>query len=271
MKRFLCLFVLLCLLFCNGCKKQKVQIGLMADLDSLPIAYAYLQGWLSHEIELKVFNSAPMRDSAFVSGNLVGCVSDLISAIHLADTGAEITAPITTGGRYALVKNSSSKNTVAISSGTIIEYFCDKFETDYEKTIIASMSERCSMLLQNKVGAAVLPEPFANYAVEKGCSYVNKSTETKVGVMLFKKSFVKSGLYDEFCTAYNNAVAEITRGADLSDSANFLGFPKVDTTKLQLNFSYAAPPDKATFDEVCEYMRVYQQFDGEVEYDRLCG
>lgn len=271
MKRFLCLFILLCLILCNGCKKEKVQIGLMADLDSLPIAYAYLQGWLPPEIELKVFNSAPMRDSAFVSGNLVGCVSDLISAIHLADTGADITTPITTGGSYALVKNSSSKNTVAISSGTIIEYFCDEFETDYEKTIIASMSERCSMLLQNKVGAAVLPEPFANYAVENGCSYVNKNTDTKVGVMLFNKSFVKSGLYDDFCAAYNNAVAVIIQGADLSKSARFLGFPKVDTTKLQLNYSYASPPDKSTFNEVYNYMRIFKQFDGEVEYDKLCS
>ena len=90
LKRFLCLFLLLCLIFCNGCKKEKVQIGLMADLDSLPIAYAYLQGWLPPKIELKVFNSAPMRDSAFVSGNLVGCVSDLISAVYLADTDADV-------------------------------------------------------------------------------------------------------------------------------------------------------------------------------------
>lgn len=261
----------LCFCFSVACKKQKIKIGLMADIDSLPIAYAYLQGWLPERIELEVFTSAPMRDSAFISKNLIGSVSDLISAVQLSDTGLDICTPITTGGSYALIKNASGLNTVAISSGTIIEYMCDTFASNYKKIIIASMAERCSMLLKNKVGAAVLPEPFAAYSVENGCSYVSQNNETHAGVMVFYRGFTSTTLFSDFCAAYDRAVQEIMQGADISSSMQFLGFPKVDASNLNLHFTPAAPPDKRSFDDIINYMRLNLQYTGDVKYAIICS
>lgn len=242
----------------------------MADVDSLPVAYAYLMGYLPENIKLEVFTSAPLRDSALISHNLIGCISDLLSAVQSADAGAEIRTPITTGGSYALVENDSACQTVAISSGTVIEYMCDTMQVAYDKTIIASMAERCTMLKQQKVKAAVLPEPFAAYAVEKGCRYVKRNADSRVGVMVFYTAYTTTPSFAAFCTAYSRAIAEIAKGADLTASMRFLGFPPVDISQLQLRYTSIAPPDINTFDSVVAYLRSHLQYKGKVAYENLC-
>lgn len=267
----MCVLLAVWICFCSAaCKQGKIYIGVMADLDSLPVAYAYLQGYLPENMELQVFTSAPVRDSALLSHNLAGCVSDLLSAVQLADTGADIRVPVTTGGSYALMENDSALGTVAISSGTIIEYMCDTMQTGYEKTVIASMAERCTMLLENKVKAAVLPEPFAAYAAAQGCRYAAHNTDTKAGVMIFYTDFAESAAFDDFITAYNRAVQEITQGADLSESMQLLGFPKVDIEAFDLQYTKAAPPDEQSFAAVTAYMREHLAYQGKVQYDALC-
>ena len=264
------LAVWLCL--CSAaCKKEKVYIGVMADLDSLPVAYAYLQGYLPKNMELQVFTSAPVRDSALLSHNLAGCVSDLLSAVQLADAGTDIRVPVTTGGSYALVENDATLDTVAVSSGTIIEYMCDTMQTGYEKTVIASMAERCTMLLENKVKAAVLPEPFAAYAAAQGCRYAARNTDTKAGVMIFYTGFAESAAFDDFITAYNRGVQDIAEEADLSESMQLLGFPKVDIDAFDLRYATAAPPDEQSFAAVTAYMREHLGYQGKVQYDALCS
>lgn len=272
MKRTVCVLLAFCLCVCAAaCKnKQNIRIGVMADLDSLPIAYAYLNGYLPPEIQLLVFTSAPMRDSALISHNLVGCVSDLLSAIQLAASGANIHVPMATGGSYALVENDSSYDTVAVSSGTIIEYMCDTMHTQYKKTVIASMAERCSMLQKKKIKAAVLPEPFAAYAVQHGCAYVSRNTQTQAGVMVFYSDFTQSKWFRTFCSAYNRAVTEIMQGADLEQSSRFLGYPDVNIKELQPQYTAAAPPDAQSFYAVTDYMRDSLQYDGNVQYADLC-
>ena len=271
MKRPICFFLALSLCIgCTACGKEKVYIGVMADLDSLPVAYAYLQGYLPEYMELQVFTAAPMRDSALLARSLAGCVSDLLSAVQLAETGAGIRVPITTGGSYALVENASAHCTVAVSSGTIIEYVCDQMQTAYEKTVIASMAERCTMLIENKVKAAVLPEPFAAYAVAQGCSYAACNADTKAGVMIFYKDFAATAAFSAFTKAYNRAVEEIAQGADLEASMRLLGFPQVDTASLRPQYTAATPPDRQSFQAVTDYMREHMQYTGKVQYDALC-
>ena len=115
-------------------QQDKLVIGTMPDIDSLPLVIAQEKGFFAEEginVELQQFKSAMDRDAALQSGNLDGAVSDVLAVAFAKDGGFGVSVTSFTDGSYKLVASTDSGITtpqdlsgkdVAISRNTIIEY-----------------------------------------------------------------------------------------------------------------------------------------------------
>jgi NitT/TauT family transport system substrate-binding protein len=193
MKKQVCIITAL-LFFCaalSGCAcevKQELSLGVLPDVDSVPIIIAQQKGYFEQEglnIRLEKFTSAMERDSALQSGTIDGAVSDILSAAFFRQGGFNVSITSMTNGSYKLVAvkgtndvSSLAGKSIAISSNTIIEYATDSMLYEYglapeevSKTAIPKIPLRLEMLKNGKVNAATLPEPFASSAVKSGRSF----------------------------------------------------------------------------------------------------
>ena len=208
---------------------QKIIIGLMPDVDSIPFIIAQEKGYFKEEgvaVTLKPFKSAMDRDSALQSGNLDGEVSDMLAEAFAKAGGFDTVITSLTTGSYKLVVNKDETvmsvkelkgKDVAISKNTIIEYVTDKVmvesglkAADINKIVIPQIPTRLEMLQNGKIAAATLPEPMATIAVKNGGRILNSSDQLGInpGVMIFTSKAVKEkekeiqGMY----RAYNKAI-----------------------------------------------------------------
>lgn len=114
-----------------------VRIGILPDVDSLPIQLAQRDGLYASEgsaVELISFRSPVERDAAFQAGELDGMVGDTLGAFFLREAGYDILITSITNGRYGLAANPLEGATqlsdlagreIAVSRNTIIEYVAD--------------------------------------------------------------------------------------------------------------------------------------------------
>ncbi len=205
-------------------------IGVLPDLDSIPIVIASMKGFFDAEgIDARIerFTSAQARDAALQAGAIDLAVSDLLAACFFAEGGFKARAVMATDGLYRLVAAPGSKaaglkslegKTVAISKNTIIEYCLDRMleaegmaATDVERVIIPQMPVRLQMLSEGKVDAAILPEPLATQAMIDGASLLDDSARLGVnlGVVIASEKALgsKAGAIMAFESAYDRAVA----------------------------------------------------------------
>ncbi|MCT4599256.1 MAG: ABC transporter substrate-binding protein [Vallitalea sp.] len=210
------------MLIMSGCSKKEatsLTIGLLPNLDSIPIILAKEKGYLDENINLEFFKSAVDRDTALQTGNIDGTASDLLSVIFLKDNNFDVLVTSATQGSFAIVtspklSSSSSTKTIAISTNTIIEYLTDiymeKNNINLEKVAIPKMPTRLEMLQNNQVNMATLPEPLATACLLNGGVYSTTSEElgTNPAVMIFTKEATnnKSNLLSKFYEGYNEAV-----------------------------------------------------------------
>lgn len=242
----ICLALLAGLTGCGGRDSAVLTIGVMPDLDSIPLMTAALSGSLPEEIRLEVYKSPVERDSALHSGHLDGAVSDLLAAYLAADGGRPCKVLTVTDGCYKLVAagpaNISSipelkGKTVGMSVHTIIEYAADRLLTagglspaEVEKTAVPSIPARLELLSAGKLDAAVLPEPYASAAIAAGGRLLGSSEDLHMdaGLLLFSEEALaqKKELLAALLRGYNQAVEALNSGvADLAGAADALGLP----------------------------------------------
>ena len=265
--RLLALLICFCLaLSAAGCgreEKAALRVGVMPDLDSIPLMTAALAGLLPEEIVLEVYKSPTDRDSALFSGHLDGAVSDLLAAFLAAENEGDyrilsvtdgcyklVTAP---GGDIAAVEQLAGK-TVGMSLHTIIEYAGDRMLTagglppeQVEKTAVPSIPARLELLKAGQLDAAVLPEPYAAAALEAGGRLLASSTDLSLdaGVLLFNQAaFAEKGeLLQALTEGYNQAVSLLNSGqADAGAAAAALGLPDALDNSLLPDYRPAAWP-----------------------------
>ena len=192
--------------------KQKLVIGLMPDVDSIPFVIAAEKGYFKDEgieVELQPYKSAMDRDSALQSGNLDGVVSDVLAAAFAKSGGFDVKITSFTDGSYSFVagKDETASDIggfagkkVAVSKNTIIEYVTDRMlgkagipEDSIEKVVIPQIPTRLEMLQNGKLPAATLPEPMASIAVSNGCRMIASSDELGInpGILLFTEKAIK--------------------------------------------------------------------------------
>lgn len=239
---------------------QGLSVGVMPDIDSVPIIIAQEKGYFAEEglkVDIQQFKSAMDRDAALQSGNLDGAISDLLAVAFAKAGGFDVKVTSYTDGSYALIAGAGENvsqpqdltgKDVAVSKNTIIEYVTDRIaanenmpENSMNKVVIPQIPTRLEMLQNGKLAAATLPEPMASVAVANGCKLLTDSKALNInpGVMMFtvKATEDKKAELQAFYRAYNKAVKyinETPREEYIDLVIEKSGFPAVAKTALAL-------------------------------------
>jgi NitT/TauT family transport system substrate-binding protein len=270
LKKYLLLAISLICVFAvmvSGCgnkqsdkELQAVTVGVMPDIDSVPIIIAQEKGYFAEEglkVNIQQFKSAMDRDAALQSGNLDGAISDLLAVAFAKSGGFDVKVTAYTDGDYKLIagknenvaspKDLAGKD-VAVSKNTIIEYVTDQIsvsqsmkEDSINKVVIPQIPTRLEMLQNGKLAAATLPEPMGSIAIANGCKFITDSEQLGInpGVMMFTAKCVdnKKAELQAFYRAYNKAVKYLNEHPqdeymDLIIEKS--GFPAIAKTALKL-------------------------------------
>lgn len=240
--------------------KKTLNFGAMSSIDAVPIVIANEKGFFKKEgvdVNLQSFKNSKDRDAAFQAGSIDGVICDYIaiSLYQNADFNVKITGA--TDGDFMLIAGAKSGiktindikgKSVAISEKTSIEYTLDKilenncFEpTDVKKSIVPAIPTRLEMLKNNKVDAALLPEPFSSLAISDGGillgSASNLASYSSVTAFTQKSINDKSNEIKAFYRAYNEAVDYINSTPISEYEATIIkavGYPDTMKGKIKL-------------------------------------
>ncbi len=232
-----------------------VKIGTLPTEDSLPLWVAEQEGLFTAaglpSVEIVVFQSAQERDAALAARAIDGFMGDIIAAANLEAGGTPVTiATIMLGatqaqGRFGIVAPKSwtdgtgadalarlANVPVGTSSATIQEYVLDGLmrqagvSSDQVKVEeVKKVPVRFELLMQGKLKAAALPEPFLSLAVLQGAKLLaDDTTATPAGfgnenlsqtILLFSDTFLSKtgGVESEVAIkeAWDEAVALINK------------------------------------------------------------
>lgn len=261
---------------------KSISIGVMPDLDSIPLIVAQHNGYFKEEgldVKLEHFKSAADRDAALQAGKIDGAISDMLSVVFLNDNGFKVKITSKTNGSYKLIAgknsgitevNQASNKSVGLSKNTIIEYLTDRIVKSsnvdintIHKLAIPQIPTRLEMLNNGKLDMATLPEPLASTAILSGGKVLSSSNELGInpGVMLFTDNAIKakSSEIKAFYKAYNKAIKyikETKQDKYIDYVIKDAGFPEEvkDTLKLP-EYTEASMASEKEFTEVLEWLK----------------
>ena len=239
-------------------KPIAVKIGTLPTEDTLPLWVAEDEGFFADaglpSVEIVNFQSAQERDAALVAGAIDGFMGDIIAATNLEAGGTPVTiATVMLGatqaeGRFGIVapktwsdgvgKDALAKLAnvpVGTSSATIQEYVLDGLmrqagvpEDQIKVEEVKKVPVRFELLMQGKLKAAALPEPFLSLAVLQGAKLLADDTANAPAgfgtenlsqtILLFSDSFLRKdgGLESEtaILESWDQAVELINENPD---------------------------------------------------------
>ncbi|MDY0088597.1 MAG: ABC transporter substrate-binding protein [Coriobacteriia bacterium] len=189
----------------ESAKPAAITIGTLATQDSLPLWVAEDKGYYARagldDVEIVTFQSAQELQTAFVSGSVDALMTDIMVSANLQASGTEVVLPtVMLGatipeGRFAVVAAPDTEIAsmadlkdvpVGTASLTITEYVLDKLmeeagvaESAVAKEEIDKMPVRFQLLMEGKLKAASLPEPFVSLAELQGATVVPGGDDTK--------------------------------------------------------------------------------------------
>jgi NitT/TauT family transport system substrate-binding protein len=266
------------------------RVGVMPAKESLPFyAEERLGIFKKHGITLVIvpFRSALERDSAFEAGKIDGAINDIVGTVLLAQSGRNVkilrtmARPRKDGPGFRIMKGMApeDRNEIAISSNTVIEYVTDRIlegrkETQHlRKTEIKSVPLRMQLLLEGKVGYAVVAEPLASYLALKGASTLATDEKVRGSQVLFvARGDLAEGLLRSVVTAYDEASLEANRRK--SDLKGLLWKrlalpPDLEEKYILPDLSVKEVPAKADVDDVLAWMRAKRLLKEPLPYDQL--
>ncbi|MCL6611978.1 MAG: ABC transporter substrate-binding protein [Peptococcaceae bacterium] len=305
-KKHLCLALLLLIIVmaaagCAGKKEDKIRIGLLPIVESLPFYVASDKGYFQSEgisVDLINFDSAVERDSAMQAGEIDGTLGDVLAVAALNNSGTPVKM-VSLGlgetgqeGRFAILSSPGSGITVpgqlknvpvAVSANSIIEYVVDNLlaeqglkPDEIKKEVIPKIPVRFNLLLENKIKAACLPDPLAALAEAKGARLVADDTASNLSqtVIYFRDDFLAKnpGAVTKFLKAYGKAAGDINGSPDafrplLVEKARVpreaLEVFKVD------RYPAPQPPDRKQVEKVVKWMMGKGLIKQEFRYEDL--
>lgn len=303
-KKCLCLVLALLLLAAAGCsgnKEEKMKIGLLPIVESLPFYVALDKGYFKDEginVELVIFESALERDSAVGAAEVDGVLGDILAVASLNNSGIPVKiTSLALGesgkeGRFAILSSPASSITspdqlknvpVSISANSIIEYVTDNLLSEsglkpdeIKKEAIPKIPVRFNMLLENKIQAACLPDPQAALAESKGAKLVIDDTSSNLSqtVIYFRDQYLdkNSKSVVKFFNAYARAAKDIN---DKPAAYTDLLIEKARVPKEALGIftmdHYPAPqlPEREQIDRVVKWMLAKDLIKTDYTYEDL--
>ena len=216
-----------------------IRFGTLPVLQALPLFVAAEKGFFKEyglKVDLIRFNSAMEKDMALSAGQISGYFGDIMTpmVLNANKTPAKMVATIfdtpKTQRMFAVIASPKHSNMsisalagegIAISSNTIMEYLTTRLlktkfiPADRVKMIeIKNIPIRLQMLLSGQIPAAILPEPLATLAEQKGGKVVidDAGADSSATVLVF---------HEQFLEGYPRNVELLANDAPLSVS-NFL-------------------------------------------------
>jgi NitT/TauT family transport system substrate-binding protein len=208
-----------------------IKFGTIPVLQSLPLFVAAEKGFFREQglnVEIILFNSAMEKDIALSSGSIAGYFGDIMTPLVLQANGigVKIVANNFNTTRkqrmFAILASPRSKNKkleevakegIATSSNAIPEYLImrlvqfRKIKKDNVNLIdVKSIPIRLQMLLSNQVSAALLPEPLASYAEERGAKVLidDRARSISSTVIVFGDKYLED--YPQAIKAFHAAL-----------------------------------------------------------------
>lgn len=171
----------------SSSERSRLKIGAMPSVDYLPFAVANELGIydsLGLDLEIERFYSPMDRDIALQTGSLDATISDFTSIMIQHAKGLPIRLGMQCDGAFFLIAGSGRDFTttdslrgkqIALSSNTVIEYATDLLllqhdikRDDITKVEVQKIPVRLEMLRSGQIDAAILPQPFAQIAMNAG-------------------------------------------------------------------------------------------------------
>ncbi len=283
---------------------EPIRIGTLPTEDALPLWVAEDKGFFEKaglSVEIITFQAAQERDAAFASGAIDAYMGDIIASAALEAGGSPVSiATVMLGatakeGRFAIVAKPGSKAKtladlagvkVGTSSASIQEYVLDGLmkqagvaDDKVLKEVVAKVPVRFELLMNGKLEAAALPEPFVSLAVTQGAVLIaddttgENLTQTVLGVsdeymatpggMLTVKKLLEA--WDEAAGVINadpNSFRTL-----LVDKAR-LPEPLKDTYAVN-TYPMAAPPTEAEVGAVLTWMKAKGLLKADLTYADL--
>lgn len=272
-----------------------IRIGTLPTEDALPLWVAESEGLFEKaglpKVEITVFQAAQERDAAMASGAIDAFMGDTIAAANLEAGGTPVTiGTIMLGatpaeGRFGIVGAKDwtggtgneglaklASVPVGTSSATIQEYVLDRLMTaagvpagQVKVEEVKKVPVRFELLMQGKLKAAALPEPFLSLAELQGAKLIADDTTgdniTQTVLVLSDEFLSKTGgieAEEALLKAWDEAVAKINADpnayrAMLVDKAR-LPEPLKDSYKID-SYPTAQLPTRAQVDSVLSWMR----------------
>lgn len=182
-----------------------LRIGLMPALDSLPLLYAKEKGLFEEqglEVEFELFNNLLNRQSALQAGTIDGCISDLISFYSMRHHQFPLVVSSQVPGAFRMVWASSPMDLlqrptlrVATAEVSVVNYLTDRQASlegkQLEKLYINEIPARLISLQNGESDVAVLPEPLASRARERGLVVEEGWITSVPDVLLFRRETVE--------------------------------------------------------------------------------
>lgn len=266
---------------CSQGKKDRtsLKLGVMSSMDYLPLAIAEREGYfkeLDLDIELIKFYGANDRDAAFQSGNIDGTVIDYTGAILQKSGGIALTLTSKCDAPFYIVAQNDIKDvrslksrSVGISQNTVIDYCLDMAlladsmtQTDVNKVELNKIPVRFEMLLNHKVDAVGLPDPFALMAQNAGKTVLTSNSDLGFGItgIMFRDETLKdkADLVKKMYKAYNKGALYLQAHAtehirDILESD--FGFPPELVSKVKLpSYTRAHAPRSEDLKSVSEWL-----------------
>lgn len=198
----------------------------MPVIDAIPFLVAEKEGiFAKHGINatLTIYSTAIDRDSAIQAGLVDVALSDPISSLMLIDKGMEVKIASLLLGEYPedgvfyLVASPGSQGMpkrIAISKNTIIEFVAIQMlrhmgidPASVEFVNVPPIPSRFQLLMEDKVEAAVLPDPWGTLALEKGARLILADSQMPRSITM-SVIIAKSSLSPEIVMRLERALNE---------------------------------------------------------------
>lgn len=219
-----------------------LNFGTIPVLQALPLFVAEEKGYFKEtgvSVHLQRFNSAMEKDVALSSGQIAGYFGDIMTpmVLNANNVPVKMVATIFSTPKeqrmFAILASPKhagktlpelAQEGISVSSNTILEYLTAKLlaskgiPAKVKLMEIKNIPLRLQMLLSGQVPAAVLPEPLATLAEQKGARSLIDDAGAGISstVLTFDERFLKNnaGTYAAFIRAVNKASAYINAHHD---------------------------------------------------------
>lgn len=292
MKRILLALHIICVFFCSCSQTQDekkrlsiaerqrlktkdslaLKVAVMPTSDCFPVFIAKdrnLFDTTKVDVRLRGYNSQMDCDTALSSGSVEGSFSDLMRTERLRRKGVALDYETSTMLYWQLVSNKKARinkvsqlgnKTIGMSRYSATDYLCDQVlesintSSQTFRIQVNDVNIRFSMLRNNELDAAWMPEPYASVAMRSNkCIHDSRKNRQCLGVLAFRTSAMKDRRIrtqiDAFIKGYNAACDSINKYgishyADLLSSYCKINKEELSSIKI-LKYEHAHKPTKS--------------------------